>query len=79
MLNSKEKRAIKEMIRTETLFGVPLSEVTPEYFELLTEEEMRVLFVVSSMLHWQCLDNIVWEEPPDEAFFLLQKYQLKKT
>ena len=78
-LSTRDRVNINRMIRTETVYGLPLSEVTQEIFEAFDEEEIKTLYIVTSMLQWKCFDDITSEHFPEDANQYLKKFTLKSN
>lgn len=77
-LSAEDRVIINRMIKSETLYGLPLSEITEDMFDALDEEDIKTLYIVTSMLQWNCFDEMSREHFPEDAHNYLKKYTIKK-
>jgi hypothetical protein len=50
---------LEEMIQSETFYGIPISDIEPYMLDELDTDDLRTLYVIVNMLHWQAIDKMV--------------------
>lgn len=50
---------LEEMIQTETFYGIPIADIDSDMLEELDTEDLRTLYIITNMLHWQVIDKMV--------------------
>lgn len=74
-----ERAMLQNMIDHETFYGLPIDLVDPEMIEQMTQEQLRIFWVVANMLQSKNIDKLVENQYPFEAEYYLSKYSLNPT
>lgn len=53
---------LEEMIQTETFYGIPIIDIDENMIEDMDNEDLRTLYVIVNMLHWQAIDRLILEK-----------------
>jgi hypothetical protein len=75
-LSTIERTTLNEMINTRTFFGIPLEDITPDILEAIEYEDARILYIVASMLGWECRDRDCEDSYPYEAEEVLKRFMI---
>lgn len=53
---------LEEMIQTETFYGIPLNDIDISMLDDMNNDDLRTLYVIVNMLHWQYIDKLVMQK-----------------
>jgi hypothetical protein len=74
-----ERAMLQNMINHETFYGLPIDLVDPEMIEQMTQEQLRIFWVVANMLQSTNIDKLVEHQYPFEAEYYLSKFTINPT
>jgi len=58
-MDYRKMSEIEEMIEHEIFYGIPISEIDGDMMDTMTNDELRELYTIVTMLHWRQIDQIV--------------------
>jgi hypothetical protein len=50
---------LEEMIEHQMFYGIPISDIDSSMLDEMETEDLRDLYVILNMLHWDAIDKIV--------------------
>lgn len=74
-----KKAMLKNMVEQETFYGVPIELVDEVMIDQMNEDQLQTFWTVATMLQFEAIDEMVQEQYPFEAEYILSKFTINPT